>query len=220
MNRIQALAIAGALTAFAGAASASTYQIVDGSFESPSVHGGDTYNPSYTDAIFTGDSGVDGGQFAFATPPDGFQDGFLQTTGAGDAVITLAVYGFTIGDTYSFSFYDAQRSGYGLNPYTVSVDGQTIYSGAPSSTTFTKITTGTFTAANSSDYVVFDAPNQPGDNDTAIDFITVNGTPGVGTTYLAPTPTGVPEPASWALMLAGFGAAGAAIRSRRRAIAT
>jgi hypothetical protein len=29
----------------------------------------------------------------------------------------------------------------------------------------------------------------------------------------------VPEPASWALVLVGFGAAGAAIRSRRRGLA-
>lgn len=37
--------------------------------------------------------------------------------------------------------------------------------------------------------------------------------------YVAPSgPTGVPEPASWALMILGFGSAGAALR-RRRAIA-
>jgi hypothetical protein len=216
MNRKQALVLAGALTAFAGSASASTYQIVDGSFESP--NSGYQYDPQYTDAVFTGNAGVDGGQFGFATPPDGAQDGFLQT-GAGAAVISLNVYGLIGGDTYSFSFYDAQRSGYGLNPYTVAVNGQTIYSGTPSSTAFTQVTTDSFVSPLGPIVITFTAPDHPGDNDTAIDAITLNGAPGVGTTYVNPTPTGVPEPASWALMLLGFGGAGAAVRSRRGAIA-
>jgi hypothetical protein len=33
------------------------------------------------------------------------------------------------------------------------------------------------------------------------------------------TPMGVPEPASWALMILGFGLAGVTVRGRRRAIA-
>ncbi len=217
MKYIQALSIVGALAA-AGSAAADTYQIVDGSFESPNVRGGDAYRPQFSDAIFTGNSGVDGGEFGFDTPPDGVQDGFLQS-GAGDAVISLNVYGLIGGDTYSFSFYDAQRAGFGLNPYTVAVNGQTIYSGTPSSSAFTQVTTDDFVSPLGPIVITFTAPDQPGDNDTAIDAITVNGAPGVGTTYVAPTPTGVPEPASWALMLVGFGAAGAAIRSRRGAIA-
>ena len=42
--------------------------------------------------------------------------------------------------------------------------------------------------------------------------------PGVGNT-LAPPGGAVPEPATWAMMIAGFGAAGSAIRSRRRVLA-
>jgi hypothetical protein len=218
MNRVQALAIVGALTAVAGTASASTYQIVDGSFESP--QGAFAYRPQFTDALFTGNAGVDGGQFGFATPPDGVQDGFLQS-GAGDAVISLNVYGLIGGDTYSFSFYDAQRLGYGVDPYIVSVNGQTIYSGAPSSTAFTQVTTDSFVSPFGPIVITFTAPDQPGDNDTAIDAITLNGAPGATTSYLAPTPTvtAVPEPATWALMLTGFGLAGAAMRSRRRGVA-
>ena len=34
-----------------------------------------------------------------------------------------------------------------------------------------------------------------------------------------PTPAGVPEPATWALMIGGFGAAGAALRRRRVGVA-
>lgn len=36
---------------------------------------------------------------------------------------------------------------------------------------------------------------------------------------LAPAPGGVPEPSSWALLIAGFGMAGVAIRRRRQAVA-
>ena len=42
--------------------------------------------------------------------------------------------------------------------------------------------------------------------------------PGVGNT-LAPPGGAVPEPATWAMMIAGFGAVGSAMRSRRRALA-
>lgn len=42
---------------------------------------------------------------------------------------------------------------------------------------------------------------------------------GLEVTYVGPSPTpgGVPEPATWALMIAGFGLAGAALRRRRAA---
>ena len=43
-----------------------------------------------------------------------------------------------------------------------------------------------------------------------VDNISITGAPGAG---------GVPEPASWALMIGGFGMAGAALRRRQRAVA-
>jgi hypothetical protein len=211
MNRIQALVIAGALTAFAGSASA--YVVYDGSFEFPAAPGSDVYDPVTSQGIFEDDAGVDGGAFGY-TPVDGRQSGFLQANGAGPAVIQLEVHGLTMGDTYSFSFYDSQRGGYGLLPYTVSVDNTQIYSGAPSSTTPTKVTTNTFVASDTDPDLTFYAADIGGDSDTGIDAIVVNGD-GSPTTYGVPT---VPEPASWALMLAGVGLAGAAARTRRRAI--
>lgn len=54
------------------------------------------------------------------------------------------------------------------------------------------------------------------------DLSDFGGGPLVGTltiTDAANAPGGVPEPASWALMVAGFGAAGAALRRRPKAIA-
>jgi hypothetical protein len=43
----------------------------------------------------------------------------------------------------------------------------------------------------------------------------VNGTPFMGNGSLSATPTAVPEPETWAMMLAGFGAIGYAMRRRQ-----
>ncbi len=185
MNTVRLLSVAAAMSAAMGAAgAASAYVIYDGSFEAPNVPGGDVYDPIIAEGGFSGDAGVDGGLFAYATPPDGHQDGFLQSVGSGAAEIDLAVHGLTIGDTYSFSYYDAQRGGYGLLPYTVSVDGTSIYSGTPSSTSFTKVTTSTFVATDTDPTLTFFAPDPMtgGDDDSAIDAIVVNGD-GSPTTY-------------------------------------
>ena len=64
----------------------------------------------------------------------------------------------------------------------------------------------TFTvgATASATFMIFDTNTQPNGNDFGLDDISVSG--------------GVPEPASWALMLLGFGGLGAALRSRRRGL--
>ena len=214
MSRMRFLSVAGALAVAMGAAgAASAYVIVDGSFESPNVGGNAIYRPIVSQSSFSGNSGVDGGEFGFATAVDGVQAGFLQS-GAGAAEIDLSVHGLTVGDTYSLSYYDTQRSGYGILPYTVSINGAQIYSGSPAQTSYTEVTTGTFVAGGTDATLTFFAPDIGGDSDTAIDAIVVNGD-GSPTTYGS---SAVPEPANWALMLVGFGAAGAAVRSRRKAI--
>jgi hypothetical protein len=46
----------------------------------------------------------------------------------------------------------------------------------------------------------------------------INASSGFGTiTFDAPSPAGVPEPSTWALMIAGFGGAGAMLRRRSAA---
>ena len=215
MTMIKALAMIGALTGMAGSASA--YVIYDGSFEFPSVPRSDVYRPIIAEGGFSGDAGVDGGAFSYFMPPDGHQDGFLQSVGSGAAEIDLAVHGLTIGDTYSFSYYDAQRSGYGLLPYTVSVDGTSIYSGTPSSFAFTKVTTSTFVATrHGPDPDLLRARPDDGRRRTRRSTRSWSTATAARRAYGVST---VPEPASWALMLVGFGAAGAAVRSRRKAIA-
>ena len=52
---------------------------------------------------------------------------------------------------------------------------------------------------------------------TGVDFITLDDPTGFSNAVLyTTTPPGVPEPATWAMLLLGFGAAGFAIRRRRR----
>ena len=135
------------------------------------------------------------------------QNAFLQSTADSGAQIDISVTGLTPGDVYSFSYFDDQRSGYGVNAYTVSFAGSTIASFSPEAVGWTARTTSTFTALGSSGTLTFAAPLLCCDNDAGIDDITLSGSgDGDG---------GVPEPASWALMLLGFGGLGAVTRSRR-----
>jgi hypothetical protein len=204
MTMLKLLAVAGAValaSASPGAAFAAT--IADYSFESPAGVGGFDYNPTVTGVVFTGDAGVASGA-GFDPVPDGVQNAFLQSTGSSGAQIDISVAGLTAGNVYSFSYFDDQRAGYGVNTYTVSFDGSTIASYSPAAAGWTARTTGTFTALGSSGTLTFAAPLQGYDNDAGIDDITLNGA--------AP---GVPEPTAWALMLIGLGGLGAATRARR-----
>jgi hypothetical protein len=56
-----------------------------------------------------------------------------------------------------------------------------------------------------------------GSHNFTVDYVEGNGSPSVLT---FDAPGGVPEPATWAMMIAGFGGVGAMIRSRRRIAVT
>jgi hypothetical protein len=83
-----------------------------------------------------------------------------------------------------------------------------------------------FTAAGAIELRIVDALTGRVGNDFALDDISVTAVDGPlhgkdpagpGTVPDAPgTVPGVPEPASWSLMIAGFGALGAALRQARR----
>ena len=204
MNIFKLFAAAGALALSCGAVgAASAASIANSSFEDP-VTGGFYYRPVVAGVVFTGDAGVARGT-GFDAAPDGSQNAFLQSTNDSGAQIDISVTGLTPGAVYSFSFFDDQRSGYGVNAYTVSFDGKTIGSFSPSSAGWTARTTDLFTAGNASGTLTFAAPLLCCDNDAGIDAITLNSAGGVG----------VPEPATWALMLVGFGGLGVSLRRQR-----
>ena len=194
-----ALALVGGLT---GSAQAVT--VVDFSFESPSQGGASfTYNPTVVGALFSGGSGVqgNGSAWGFTNAPDGVQTAFLQN----NAQIDLGVSGLANGGVYSVTFYDSQRPGYGVLPVTVDFNGASILTTTPGAG-WAPVTTATFVATGTTGTLSFITAATSGDNDSGIDLVTVSG--------------GVPEPATWALMLIGFGGLGGVIRGRRSATLT
>ena len=215
-----AASLALSIFALAGGASAAV-TVADGDFSAPVLGAGQyEYGPNNvggasSDGIvaaasgvsFDGNSGVqaNGSAWGFAAAPLGAtQTAFLQSYSGGASAITLDVSGLTAGDSYSVSFYDARRGGYGLNPISVSIatDGSTsLGTFTPRSTAWSFVYAGSFLAGGSNGQLTFSTANLGGDNDSGLYGVSI---------------TQVPEPASWALMLVGLGGLGAVTRRSRR----
>ena len=184
--------------------------VSDGSFETP-VTGNYSYDPSVAGVTFSGDSGVlhNGSAFGYANAVDGTQVAFLQATPTDTpGMITQLVTGLTIGQVYTLSFFGAQRMDQNYLHETINVSVGNVLLGTytASSTAFTQATFN-FTAADASGNITFSAA--PGtysaanrEYDIALDNVSV---------------AGVPEPATWSMMLLGFGAVGYALRRQRTA---
>jgi fibronectin type 3 domain-containing protein len=117
--------------------------VLDGSFETTSVNGSYTYDPTTAYWKFTGNAGIEanGSAWNAAAAPDGTQAAFLQTlnnTSGGSVSQTLS---FADEGTFEFTFYAAQRPGYGVQPIVVSVDGSVLTTITPGSTSFQSYTT-------------------------------------------------------------------------------
>lgn len=198
----------GAVTvaAFAGAAQAAN--ILDGSFESLGFANGQyQYNPVGSPWTFTGGAGLasNGSAWGFQNAPDGNTVAFLQTI----SNISQTLTGLTAGTTYTLSFDLARRPGYGLNAVSVAFDGNQIFSLTPPSNGWTTHT-ASFTATGTSGLLAFKTSDNSADNDSGLDHVRIIGEQAAA----------VPEPASWAMMLGGFGLVGGAMRSRRKAVAS
>jgi hypothetical protein len=153
--------------------------ITDASFEAPAVGSSFRYNPAVSGVTFTAGAGVqgNGSAWGFANAPDGTQTAFLQSflqTG-GFASIAMAVTGLEVGQSYTVSFWESRRPNYGLNPYSVSFEGTQIYSGAPASAVWTRVTTASFIAAAMTGTLTFSSGPKNGDNDTG--HLSANPTP-------------------------------------------
>jgi hypothetical protein len=128
------------------------------------------------------------------------------------------INGLTVGDKYDLSFYWAgtelsNRTGYGTIQVTGSLGGDpfatTAYSntngaGTPGSFSGWMLENFTFTANSTSELLSFLAVGTPSGN--LPPFALLDGV----------SVTGVPEPSTWAMMLAGFGGLGFAAFRRRR----
>jgi hypothetical protein len=144
---------------------------------------------SETDTAWPGHDAVDGGYF-----------GFVQMAGYMQQTFTAATSG-----NFTLNWFDAGRDyhgGYdGDQSYDVLLNDASIYSGGTTSgQAFTQRTSSIFHLDAGQSYVLKFEGHSPYDNTSFIDAITANA---------------VPEPASWAMMLGGFGLVGGALRRRR-----
>jgi hypothetical protein len=110
------------------------------------------------------------------------------------------------GTTYNWSFFEAVNGSPNSNLVLTLGGTKVVDQVDPANSDWTQVA-GSFVATGSTTRVAFFGRNLPGG--THIDDVVFSAAGAAG---------GVPEPASWALMLAGFFGVGSAVRRTRRAI--
>ncbi len=134
------------------------------------------------------------------TTPDGNYYGMLQA----NQTLTQTVVATATGGL-ALSWIDANRNNNGgLHSYTVSVNGASLGTYTSGFGAFVARTSGKFGAIAGQSYTISFDGIANGDTTSFIDAVAL---------------TTVPEPASWALMVAGFGLVGFAARRRSAAVA-
>jgi hypothetical protein len=213
---------AAALAAMLAISSAATAAVIASeSFESPALTApADQYGPdedsfdtgstgpvvisNFTFSGFTGimTNGLDG---IFPDTASGTQVAFLQSYHSGNGEIDWALTGLTPGHEYALSFEDVSSLTLGATPFSVSAYGGTAVDYAPGASFMTQTLDFTPSAADGSIRFIggLEGPN----SDTAIDNLTISTVEGAA---------GVPEPASWLMMILGCGMVGAGLRYGRR----
>lgn len=213
--RLQLL-VGAALTSLALAmSSGSQASILFDGFESPALAPG-AFTYGGTDAagaVFGSGTGVqsNGSAFGYANAPEGVQTAHIQGQGS----FTETVTGLVMGQTYALSFFDAARNGYGVDGIQISNGANVIFTGTPSSTSFSPVNLdfvyngagSIFTIAGTIAQGVNAATNPAQDFNAAIDGFAISAV------------SSVPEPGTWAMMLVGIGCLGVATRARRRQVA-
>lgn len=163
----------------------------------PSVPTGFDPIPGVT---FSGASGIqaNGSAWGFNNAPDGVQTAFVQSYNGTGGSISIALNNLTANAKYYVQFAASGRPNYGVNPFIVSVAG-TSTPFTVSNTTWGNYQTS-FVANGPSETLTFAGSSIAGDSAFGLDAIAV----------------AVPEPATWALMLFGFGMVGYGMRRRRQ----
>lgn len=153
---------------------------------------------------FSGMAGlqVNSPAWGFPNAPDGTTTAFLQSYGGetnGAVTVNLSGLGLKAGETYDLVFYTAGRPATGAPTFSVSYDGHTTPFAAPSTSGFTR--------------EVF---NFTADGGSSVTFAAMTGKANDASFALDNLGLTVPEPATWMMMLIGFGGLGAVLRANRR----
>ena len=198
-----------ALCAAAAPAAALT-QVSDGSFETQGAavltycyFGSDcAVGGAWTGSNGGGLQDETNGAWPGASTPDGAKYAFIQNLGEVDQTFVANDTG-----TYALSWSDAGRpSGCcaGNQQYSVTINGTPIGFGSTvTDQPFGPHTSNTFGLVAGTSYTIqFQGLSTGPDNTAFIDAVGLH--------------TAVPEPATWAMMIVGFGGIGAMIRNRRR----
>ena len=217
MTRTTLLAAAAVLVGLSVASAASASELLaNGGFEAPNVGGLGYYNIGQDHAVPGGFGWTVADNIDIVT----YGAGYAQTTpagGGGAQAIDLVGYGngtsggvsqtfaTVAGQTYLFSFDYSHNPGIGGATANVSINGQSFQVANAGADGWLHYA-GAFVAGANSTTVAFDNLTGGGNGGLYLDNVSVTG-------------GGVPEPATWALMLSGFGFAGATLRRRRMAVA-
>ena len=172
-------------------AHAATNLVTNGSFETGAFTGWTTNPVSYPQTILT------------HTVQDGSYSAQIEGFSYGPNTLSQLI-ATTSGQSYTLSFwYDAV--GAAANGFDVTWNGATVFSVTNQVTSgYQHITANVL--GSGSDALVFTAYNDR--YNTMLDNVSVSA-----------VASAVPEPATWAMMITGFGAAGVMVRASRRRIA-
>jgi hypothetical protein len=193
------LIIGAAALAAAGNAHAATNIVANGGFEYPAI------GPSYVqyDAQSSAISGwnVSNGSVDLITIPYAFYEGVQALDLSGQSLGTISqVLNTVAGQTYDLVFYFSNNSVSGTGEY----KGKVTVGGL--NETFTHVDgdpwtefTGSFVGTGS-DTLTFEALTIQNNGGVALDSVSVSA---------------APEPATWLMMIAGFGIVGASLRRKR-----
>jgi len=199
--------LAGAALAIVSLAAASTQAagnlVVNGDFSNPNVGGGYTIGaiPGWTDAS----DGVEVGNTAvYGLPSYGGNDQLMEINANTFDTVTQTITGLTAGDSYTLSYAYGGRPGGGPQELNVSF-GSTLLT----------TETGSFGVWTPNSFVVVaDASSEV----LTFQSVDVGGLPSYGNEISTVSLSAIPEPATWAFMMIGFGAVGASMRSRRKSL--
>ena len=182
-----------------GAATAATIAVANNGFEVPNMGSGSgayAYDLTGGSWTFQGGTGITANNSAWgvADAPNGNSNGTTSTAGqtafiqGGNGATSGSVFyqtlsGFGTG-TATVTFALQGRAGFGVNPITVMLDGQSLGTYSPQSTSsFNTVTTPPVAVTAGSHVLYFIGTNGSGDNDTFVDNVSVAnvlGAPGNG----------------------------------------